>query len=412
VRPFSVLVSLGGFFLAGALCLPVYAAPLEFHAGLYTAYEYTDNYRGTTSHEQGESTISVGPTAQAIYTSGTSRLDLSGHAARRYHRKFSEDDSDDLLFDSRYAASNQASSLELGYGYVLNNQHTILSDVSGNSRRQTGSAGLTHRFSSDTSGGIYYNYYQENNPPSQEDIVSHGAMLTLNQQLTQRILLRMTNGYETHRYTIQSDAWVARSTLSLERDMTQRVNLGVSGEYEHTGQEEDDVPDSDITSAFINFRYAITPSTQLTFSGGYNWLTMEDVDREQAFATRSELRSQTPYGLLTVRVTREYAAEFTVDRYGIYEARSVYGTWERSLLRDLRLSFNITYEERKPVSGNDSSPVQNKEQDYSGLISLNWNPEQYEFLTVTPGYEHYERLREHTETEKENRYRVIVEVRY
>jgi hypothetical protein len=79
-------------------------------------------------------------------------------------------------------------------------------------------------------------------------------------------------------------------------------------------------------------------------------------------------------------------------------------------LRELVLSSNITYEERKPVSDNELFPVLDDEEDFSGTISLTWNPLRYVFFT--PSYEHYRRKQEDLDTEKENRYRVIAEVRY
>lgn len=418
MKPSFLTVLRGALLLAAAFCTPVGAAPLEYHVGLYSSYEYTDNYHGTAHDEQGESIFEVGPSAQVIYTSGISRVDFNGRLARSLHQEFSDDDSTEILLDSSYTRTAQASTLLLGYGFTRTNRTTVLSDVTGVSRIQTARFNYTRVFTSRTSGGMGYTYYQEDNE-EEEDLVTHGVTANLNQQLTERTVARITGGYSNYRYDSigdvfdpdgTGDTWTARGGLSLERSMTQKLTLSVDGEYEHEAQEDDVTPDSDITSAFLTGRYAFSPSTRLMLSGGYSWLTMEDMDSEQSYAVRGELRNENPYGIITLRISREYVAEFTTDRYGVYEARSAYLTWERSLLRDLTLTSNITYEERTPVSGTESSFLDGEEKDYSGLISLRWNPVRY--LIITPGYERYEQHHEYTDTEKENRYRVVVEVRY
>lgn len=418
MRPSPLTVLLGALLLAAGLCTPVGAAPLEYHVGLYSSYEYTDNYRGTAHDEEGESIFEVGPSAQVIYTSGISRLDLSGRLTRSFHQEFSDDDSTEVLLDSSYTRTTQTDTLLFGYGYTRTNRTTVLSDVTGVSRIQTARFNYTRTFTSRTSGGIGYTYSQEDNE-EEEDLVSHGVTANLSQQLTELTALRITGGYASYRYDSMGDefdpdgtgdTWTARGGLSLERTMTRKLTMSVDGEYEHEAQEDDETPDSDITSAFLTGRYAFTPATRLMLSGGYSWLTMEDMDSEQSYAARGELRSESPSGTITLRVSREYVAEFTTDRYGVYEARSAYLTWEWFLLRDLTLTTNITYEERNPVSGTEVSDLEGQEEDYSGLISLRWNPVRY--LIITPGYERYEQHHEYTDTEKENRYRVVVEVRY
>lgn len=406
----SLSIILGGLFLAAAFCTSAGAAPLEFHGGLYTSYEYTDNYLGTSENEQGDYIYKVGPSAQVIYTSGTAKLDLAGRFARSMHQEFTEDDSNDILVNSLYTVTSPVSSFLLGYSYTEAFRNSVVSNVSGNSRVQTGRVNYTRGLTSGTTGGLSYIYYQEDNDGSEDDIVSHGATVSLDHQITQRVSLHLTEGYDTHRYEIRSNSQTMRSTLSLERSMTQKMSLSADGEYRHIVQEDDDVPDADITNAFLTMKYAFSPALRTTISAGYSWLTMEDMDREQTYALRAEVRYETPYDVLSLRASREYVAEFTADRYGTYEARSLYATWEKSLLRDLKLYSNITYEERRPVSGNTLSPIQDKEQDISGLISLTWNPMKY--LFITPGYEHYEQMNEHEDTQKENRYKVVVEVRY
>ncbi len=394
-------------FLMG-FCAFAHAATFEFHGGFYSSYEYTDNYLGIPRNEESESIYEIGPSAQLLCRSANATLDLSGHAARSFHRKYDDDNFNEILLNSLYSASSIRDTVELGYGYIQSSRRSSLSDVTGNSKIHNGTLNYSRALSPASSFRFGYTYTQEQNPSPDEDIVSQGFVGTLAHQLSQRNSVRFTQGYSVHDYEITGDAWELRSALGLETQVTMRTRIGTDLEYEH--HEREDQPDGDIYNAFLSWGYSLIQSTSLRLSGGYSWLSMEGADREQAFAARGELTTRTQNDTLSIRASREYTAEFTADRYGTYDARSIYASWERTLLRDLMLLSNITYEERKPVSDIGFNVITEKEKNIAGVVSLNWTPLRY--LSIRPSYEHLERIREISDTVKENRYRIIAEVRY
>lgn len=408
MRRFSILAAFCVVCLAAGFCTAGYAAPFEFHGGVYTAYEYTDNYLGTPHDEESESIYEVGPSASLRYSKETTTLDLAGHWAKSFHRKFDQNDSNDIIFNSTLATSTPKDTLSANYGYTQSDRRDVLTEVRGYSNIQTAGVNYSRALSPLTTAGLAYSYLQEDNPFPYEDIVSNSILGSLSHQLSQRSTVRGAVGYDTHRYEVGENAEVTRSTFGYTYLLTQRASIGTDLEYQH--ESRDVSPDGDISTALLTFGYSLTPSTRVLLSGGYNWLSIKGMDREGTYATRGELTTRTLYDTFSVRVSREYVAEFTTDRYGTYEARSLYGSWERALLRDLRLLSTITYEERKPVSAVETAAISGWEDDFTGLVSMVWTPLRY--VNITGTYEHFERKREIIDTERENRYRVSAEVRY
>lgn len=408
MRRYSVSAVLGAVFFMMVFCAVSHAASVEFHGGLYTSYEYTDNYLGTAHDEEGESIYEIGPSASILSQTSTMSLDLSGHAARSFHQKFDDDNFNEILLSSRLNSSSRTGEVDLTYAFSQTSRRSTLTDLRGNSKLHTGALNYSRLLTPATTLGLGYTYSQESNPSPDDDIVSHGVSGTLAHQLSQIHTVRGALGYNTHDYEIRDDAWEARSSLGFDTQVTSRSSIGIDAEYEH--QEREELPGGDIYNAFLSWGYTLMPDTTTRLSAGYSWLSMEEQEREGNFAARGEITKRTEDDTFSVRISREYTSEFTEDRSGAYDARSIYASWERTLLRDLRLLSNITYEERKPVSGDELTFTVGEEKTFSGILSLNWTP--LEYLSVRPSYEHMERRREIIDTVRENRYRIIAEVRY
>jgi hypothetical protein len=410
-------VAVAVIFFVMAFCGITYAAPFEFHGGVYTSYEYTDNYDFTAHNERSDSIYQVGPTAEVVYLSGPTRLDLSGHWARGFHQRSDQNNTNEIVLDSTFSTSTIRDSVSLGYIFTqTDRRNDVTTDVVGKSRIHTGTFNYTSALSPTSTLGLGYTFNLENNPSPYEDIVSHGTTATLSHQFSQQNSANLLVGYDLHNYEISDNTKILRSALGFQSLVTPRTSIGTDLEYEHQYNEnqndetQPDLPDSDIYTAFLTWGYSLTQQTHILLSGGYNWFVMRGMDREGAYAIRGEVTTRTLNDVFTIRVAREYTAEFTTDQYGTYDSRTASASWERTLLRDLRLLSTITYEDRKPVSAVDLTfPVQ-EEKDFAGMISLNWTPLRY--LNVTPSYEHRERIFEIADTERENRYRIIAEVRY
>ncbi|HQJ08451.1 MAG TPA: hypothetical protein PLF54_05580 [Deltaproteobacteria bacterium] len=403
-----------------------YAAPLEFHGGVYTSYEYTDNYNLTAHDKESESIYEVGPSGQIIYQEGPARFDVSGHVTRNFHKRFSDSNFYGVFLDSRFSTSTALNrdSLSLGYSFTQTDRRDTLTDVVGKSKIHLGSVNYTRDLTRSSRLGLGYTYGLEVNEAPYNDVESHGATGTLFHQFSQRNSGTLMIGYPTHNYTENddeateiddiddtNDTEVLRSALTFQSLVTQQTTLGTDLEYQH--QNNETTPDGDIYSAFLTWGYSLTQQTSILLSGGYSWVDMEGIDREGSYVTRAELTTRTLVDVITIRIAREYTAEFTADRFGTYDTRTVFASWERTLLRDLVLLSTISYEDRKPVSAVELTyPDQEdqEEKEYSGMISLNWTPLRY--LSITPSYEHRQRDFETADTQRENRYRIIAEVRY
>ncbi len=72
------------------------AFTFEAHPGLYTSYEYSDNYQGVSQDEQSESTYLVGPSLNVRCLSPSATFDFTGRYTKSFHQRFPEDDSPDI----------------------------------------------------------------------------------------------------------------------------------------------------------------------------------------------------------------------------------------------------------------------------------------------------------------------------
>jgi hypothetical protein len=115
-------------------------------------------------------------------------------------------------------------------------------------------------------------------------------------------------------------------------------------------------------------------------------------------------------------VAKEYSSEFTTNRYGTYDTTSAVIDWYRDIARGLSTTARVTMEQRRPVGGT----VDEDQTDATGGLSITWNPAEdlalswhpIEDILVSLSYDHLRTKYETSGTARENRYRVMVEVRY
>jgi hypothetical protein len=411
VRKTPVL-SLPGALLAVVLCAGAcHGLECEFHGGVYSSLEYTDNYQSTPDNKRSETTFEVGPSAEIICTAQHLSWSFSGHAARSYHNRFDDDDDTEVDLVSELTAASQRDSLELGYTFIQTGREDFFRDISGETRIHLGTLAYNRVLSSRSTVGLGYTYRTEDNTFPEQDIVSHGISGNFSHAVSTRDTVRVTAGQDAYDYEISADARVLRALLGYEHVVSPRTDVGIDLEYRHVARDEG-LPDSDIKSAYLFWERSLTPQTRVRLSGGYSLLSMDHVDDESAFVARAELSTEMERDTFRFALSREYTAEFTTDEYGTYDVRRASATWERELLRTLRLAATITYVERKPVSEFDAvTGIERwEEEDIGGMISLLWSPLRY--IDITSSYERIREDDENTDAVIENRYRMIVEVRY
>ncbi len=143
---------------------------------------------------------------------------------------------------------------------------------------------------------------------------------------------------------------------------------------------------------------------------------MYDRDRASAFVGRASLEKELEHDRFSARLAREYTSDFTTDRYGTYETTSGSLAWEKDFLKGWTYTLSYSMEKRKPTG----DTGEEEETDTAGSVSIGWNPvEQFalnwrplEDLFVTMSYEHLMTEYEISGTARENRYRVMTEVRF
>ena len=135
-------------------------------------------------------------------------------------------------------------------------------------------------------------------------------------------------------------------------------------------------------------------------------MKMEHEDRQGTYTAELEITTETRYNVFSLSVSKGYEAEFTTDRYGTYDTRTATLAWDRTLTQDLVSSVALSFEDSKPTSDTDEE----EEKDFVGRCSLAWSPSTH--LSALALYEHLQHGYEISDTQRENRYRIIIEVQY
>ena len=393
------------FFLFPIIfCGTARAANFEIHPGVRASYEYTDNYFGTAQDEESENIYEIGPTLDFSWATPSLTWENSGYIARRYHEEFDEDDSTEVSVESHMAASSIRHALDLTYSYIQTRERESLEDPLGIARVNSGTVGYTNTVSPETALSLGYSVTDENNPAPDEDIMSQGPTLSLTHQLTARQRLSLSYGYVYHDYDISENTWVSTSNAHWGYMVTPVVELGTGCTYEH--EDRGRLPSEDIYSATLTAGYSIARHTTIDVAGGYSWLVLEHEDRQGTYTLDAEISHETRYDVFSLSASKGYTAEFTTDRYGTYDTWSVLASWDRTLMRTLVFSASASFDDSDPTS----DTLEERERDKVGTVALAWTPSTHFEARAS-----YERLRheyEISDTEKENRYRIIIEGRY
>lgn len=401
----KVALAVISFFLFSLIvCACAHAATYEIHPGVRASYEYTDNYFGTAHDKEQENIYEIGPTLDFSWATPSLSWENSGYIAKRYHDEFDEDDSTEATAESHLTASSIRHALDLAYSYTQTSRRESLEDPRGITRVNTGAVGYTNTLSPETSLSLGYSLTDENNPSPDEDIMSQGPTFSLTHQLTRRGRLSVSYGYVYYDYEISENTWVSTSSAHWGYMVTPSLELGTGFTYEH--EDRGRLPSEDIYSATLTAGYGIARHTTIDVAGGYSWLVMEHEDREGTYTLSADISSETRYDTFSLSASKGYTAEFTTDRYGTYDTWSISASWDRTLMRDLIFSASASLDDRKPTS----DIFEERERDKVGSVALAWTPSEHFEARAS-----YERLRheyEISDTERENRYRIIIEGRY
>ena len=154
----------------------------------------------------------------------------------------------------------------------------------------------------------------------------------------------------------------------------------------------------------------------LNLEAGYSWFNVKSNYHDSRFIGLASFEKRLEHDRFTIRVAKEYQAQFTSDRYGTYYNTSGSVSWEKALLKGWTSTVRYSIENIKPT-GNTRAE---EETDTNGTFIIAWSPvEQFEldwkpisYFLISLNYEHLETDYETSGTARENRYRVVTEVRF
>ena len=383
------------------------AFTFEAHPGLYTSYEYSDNYQGVAQDKLSESTYYVGPSLNLRCLSPSATFDLTGRYARSYHQRFSEDDSPEihLLTSASFTAPRQAA--HFSYEFARTFSRESLTEPFGQVDRNIGSIGYTAQLSQSTTintGGNVLTEKWSNDAATEDDLVNVGGNIGITHQLNPLDTISLTARRDYYSYDIQQDVIGTQGGLDVRHIFSPIFTLGLGTAYHHDDRGHD--PSEDRYDAGLTGQYTISTSAMISATGGYSRLIMERQDRQSAYIARVSLDKSLPDDRFHLSMAKEYTAEFTTDFYGTYDTKTASISWIRRWLQAWSSSTEFSISRRIPTTGT----AGDNETDSVANISVTWKP--IEYFTGNIIYEHLQTSYESSDTVKENRYRLVMEVRY
>jgi len=378
----------------------------EVHPGIYTSYEYSDNYYGVSRDEEGESTFLVGPSLSLRCLSSSATVDFTGRYTKSFHLEFPEDDSPDISLISSAIFTAPRQETRLSYEFVRTLTRESLTDPFGEVYRHTGSIGYSLEITRDTrmsaQGSILTENWSED--AAEEDLVDTGGSISLIHQLNPLNTITITGNRNYHFYEISQDAVETLGELDFSHVFSPVVNLGFGTSYNHADNGDD--PNEDRYSATASLGYVINQSTTMSATGGYNWFVMEHEDVQGENVARLSLDKSLESNRFHFSIAKEYTSDYTANRYGTYDTRSAELSWIRQWLLDWSSDVGFSIYKRRPVS----QTIGEFEIDSTAHASVTWTP--VEYFTGNVIYEHLQTDYESSDTVRENRYRLVMEARY
>jgi hypothetical protein len=398
-----------GIFGLAALILPglnLMAYTFEAHPGLYTAYEYTDNYRGDVQNEQSESIYYVGPSLSLNFSDLPVTFDLTGRYTKSFHQRFPEDDSPDVNLTSHASYTTQRQSARLSYGFDRTLTREYLSEPFGEVKRNTGSILYNFALSQHTSVDAGYNFQTDrySGNTSDEDLTSMGGNVGITHQLDPQDTISLAAQRSYYNYEISQDATTSNGSFHFRHSFSPVFSAGLDPSYNRDDRGSD--PSSDIYNAEVSVQYAFNQTTSIDIRGGYSWLFTEHQDRQTDYTAHLSLDKRQDYNRFNLIIAKEYTSEFTNTFYGTYDTTSMKLAWDRQWLKEWSSAMAISAYKRRPTNGTAGED----ETDSAAHVKLNWNPNEY--FTGSLSYDHLITKYETSGTARENRYMMAIEVRY
>jgi hypothetical protein len=404
----------GLFILAVIMpCSNSQAYLFEIHPGVHAAYEYTDNYFGSSVNQRSDSIYEVGPRIGLRLATPTTNATLDGFVTKSFHNRVRRDDTTEASLASAATISGLRQTLELTYAYLQTTRRATLAEPPGLSKTHSAGASYTRELTSFTTVSLGYDY-TDYKPDLDEDELTQAARIRLTHLLTPRNSIDLTYEYDYYQYEITPNANVSNAGLAWNYTVTPRLVLGLSSNYRK--QNRTDLPDEDIYDVMSNGTYSLTQYTRFSASVGESWLVTEHNDRQNIYSLSASVEYAFAQDRVAVSVSKGYSAEFTSNLYGIYDTKRASLALQKGILSTLIGIINLDIVRTIPAFDTTGIIIPvlisrtEEETDIVARATLEWTPVRY--ITARAIYEHLQHDFEITDTERENRYRMEVEVQY
>jgi hypothetical protein len=394
-----VIILLSGFDLL--------AFTFEAHPGLYTSYEYSDNYQGVSQDDQSESTYLVGPSLSLRCLSPSATFDLTGRYTKSFHQRFPEDDSPDISLISNASLTAPLQEARLSYEFERTLTRESLTDPLGEVYRHIGSIEYTAELSQNTrmnAGGNILSEDWSSDASTGEDLVNAGGNIGITHQLNPVDTIAITARRDYYFYEISEDVTETHGEMDIRHAFSPAFNLSLNTLYNHAENGHD--PNEDRYGVSLTAQYAIDQSLTMSATGGYNWFIAENEDPQGENILGLSLDKTLQDDSFHFSIGKEYTSDFTANRYGTYDTRTAELSWIRRWIQAWSSSLGFNISKRRPVSGT----VGEFEIDSNAHVSVTWIP--IEYFTGNVIYEHLQTNYESSDTVRENRYRLVMEARY
>ncbi len=378
-------------------------AKLEVHLGAYGSMEYSDNYNGTPHDERSDVTYEAGPSLEIKSVSRTLNYGVSGHITRSDHRHNDQDNTTEAMISGNASITGLVNAR---IEYTKTREREYLDQAPGFYRRYTGNITLHRDLSAETSISTGYTRYHENAPD--EDITDNALSLSVNHAFTHSTTGTFMAGYDDYSFEIRNDVSIFSSEIDLRTDLTPKSTIGPTFEYAHHAR--DKLNDEDVYTMLFYWIYALRPTTTLTTSIGRSWLDMQNESNHSETDANISLSQELPRDTISVGLSRSFTIEYNEsDRYGTYRTKSATISWEHRFSRDLSTRVSGEVLKRKPTEVI-PTVFEGREKDITANGSIVWHINRY--VTVNTTYEHLEHHYQFLDAERENRYRLSLEVLY
>jgi hypothetical protein len=387
----------------------------EAHPGVHLAYEYTDNYFGTAKDKRDESIYEVGPKLDLKWAIPAITATMSGYVTRTGHYRFNQDDSTEANIAAAASFLGIRQSLDLSYAYLQTERRATLAEPRGLSKTNSGSASYMKMLSPLFTVNLGYEYSSVHySSLTGDDEVTQIGRTRITYQLTRRNSVDLFYEYEDYRYQIAPNANGMSTGVDWHYAATPRLLVGLHTNYKIQDRGKD-LPKEDIYDLMPTATYNLSQHTSFTASAGKSWLVLEHSDRQSIYSMNATLNYTALQDMVALSVSKAYEAQFTSNLYGIYNTKSATLLLQKGIMRTLVGIIDFSLIRTIPISNaNELIPVlvthREDETDTVGRASLVWDPNKY--LTVKGIYEYLQHDFEIADTERENRYRMVLEVRY